>query len=99
MEKIKKQQAKTIESWNRTAKAFNDTIASLDNYDHTYQFVCDRLHDGDAVLDLACGPGQDQQVPSEKKKSENFWCGSFRRDGEHRQTGNPGRCFFIGILS
>lgn len=51
-------QAKTIESYNRSAYEFNNSIATLKNYDHTYQFVCDRLHDGDAVLDLACGPGQ-----------------------------------------
>ena len=72
MEKIKKQQAKTIESWNRTAKAFNDTIASLDNYDHTYQFVCDRLHDGDAVLDLACGPGQISKYLRKRKNLKIF---------------------------
>jgi ubiquinone/menaquinone biosynthesis C-methylase UbiE len=58
VEKIENLQAKTIESYNRTAAEFNDTIATLNNYDHTYQFICNRLHDGDAVLDLACGPGQ-----------------------------------------
>jgi ubiquinone/menaquinone biosynthesis C-methylase UbiE len=56
--KIKNLQAKTIESYNQTAVEFNDTIATLKNYDHTYQFVCNRLNDGDAILDLACGPGQ-----------------------------------------
>lgn len=58
MKNIENLQAKTIESYNRSACEFNDSIANLKNYDHTYQFVCDRLHDGDAVLDLACGPGQ-----------------------------------------
>lgn len=72
MEEIENLQEKTIESYNRTAGNFNDTIATLNNYDHTYQFVCDRLNDGDLVLDLACGPGQISKYLRKRKDLKIF---------------------------
>ena len=46
----------TIESYNKTAKDFSETIGKLHNYDHTYDFLITGLRKGDRILDLACGP-------------------------------------------
>ena len=52
------QQLQTIESYDRTAKAFSSSIGRLSNYDHTYDAMADQLNEGDLLLDLACGPAQ-----------------------------------------
>ncbi len=51
-------QLKTIESYDKTAESFARTIGRIENYNHTYDFLIDRLNDGDTVADLACGPAQ-----------------------------------------
>ena len=54
---LKAHQLKTIRSYEKTAGRFRDTVALLDNYHETYDYLLSLLHAGDSVLDLACGPG------------------------------------------
>ncbi len=54
---LKEHQLKTIRSYEKTAGRFRDTVALLDNYHETYDYLLSLLHAGDSVLDLACGPG------------------------------------------
>ena len=61
-------QWKTIESYDKSARKFDDTIAALPNYNDAYDYLADRLADGDAVLDLACGSGQIGKYLTERKK-------------------------------
>lgn len=62
-----REQLKTIESYNRTAENFFSTIARLKNYNHTYDYIANRLNDGDTILDLACGPAQISRYLKDKK--------------------------------
>ena len=55
---MNKLQLHTIESYNKSAGQFAETIAILPNYNHTYDALIEKLNDGDCVLDLACGPAQ-----------------------------------------
>lgn len=55
---LEKNQIQTIESYDRTARQFTDSIARLTNYDHTYDAMADLLEEGDLLLDMACGPAQ-----------------------------------------
>lgn len=51
------QQKQTIKAYNQSAHAFEGTIGKLDNYNHCYDYLVERLPlSGAAVLDLACGP-------------------------------------------
>lgn len=51
-------QLKTILAYDRSADLFTESIAKLSNYHHTYNFLIERLNEGDTILDLACGPAQ-----------------------------------------
>ncbi len=53
-----KKQLKTIHAYNKTAEAFSNTVGCLSNYNHTYDYLLDKLNSGDTILDLACGPAQ-----------------------------------------
>ncbi len=55
---MNKLQLNTIESYNKSASQFAETIAKLPNYNHTYDVLIEKLNDNDSVLDLACGPAQ-----------------------------------------
>jgi ubiquinone/menaquinone biosynthesis C-methylase UbiE len=48
---------KTIESYNQSADAYQNTIAKMCYYDVTYAYFFGLLNNRDNVLDLACGPG------------------------------------------
>ena len=64
---MNKLQLNTIESYNKAADKFAETIAKLPNYNHTYDFLIGKLHDNDFILDLACGPGQISKYILSKK--------------------------------
>lgn len=68
MKDLKALQQKTIDAYNKTAKAFHSEISKLKNYDHTYDCLVDLLSDGSSILDLACGPGQISKYLSQKRK-------------------------------
>jgi SAM-dependent methyltransferase len=53
-----KNQEKTIEAYNNSAKEFSEKIGTLTNYNNTYDFLVNLLHENDNILDLACGPAQ-----------------------------------------
>jgi predicted TPR repeat methyltransferase len=46
----------TIESYNQSAVAYENTIAKIANYDESYGYFFELLNNDDSVLDLACGP-------------------------------------------
>ena len=49
---------KNIQSvYKKYAKDFDVKIASLEIYNASYDFLLNKIQDGAAVLDLACGPG------------------------------------------
>ncbi len=54
---LKEHQKATIKAYDNSAEKFEKTIAQYDNYDETYDYLVEQLQDGDAILDLACGPG------------------------------------------
>ncbi len=56
MESLNIHQLSTIESYDKSANNFDRTIARLDNYHETYDFLVSLVKDGSTVLDLACGP-------------------------------------------
>lgn len=47
----------TIAAFELTASQYASTIGALSNYDSSYAALLELLHENDAVLDLACGPG------------------------------------------
>jgi ubiquinone/menaquinone biosynthesis C-methylase UbiE len=53
-----KNQEKTIESYNNSAKEFMEKIGVLNNYDGSYDYLIETLKENDNILDLACGPAQ-----------------------------------------
>lgn len=63
---MNKLQLETIESYNAKANEFQRTIGKLQNYNHTYDFLIEKLSPGDEVLDLACGPAQISKYISSK---------------------------------
>jgi predicted TPR repeat methyltransferase len=56
----------TIESYNNSAKEFTEKIASLNNYQDTYDYLLNTLKENDYILDLACGPAQINKYIKEK---------------------------------
>lgn len=46
-----------INAYDKSAKAFDEKIGTLSNYDEAYDFLLTHLETNDEVLDLACGPG------------------------------------------
>ncbi len=59
-------QLNTIESYNKVAYEFFETIAKLDNYNRTYDELITKLNENSSILDLACGPGQISKYISRK---------------------------------
>jgi SAM-dependent methyltransferase len=53
-----KNQKETIEAYNNSAKEFLEKIATLANYNDSYDYLVNILHENDNILDLACGPAQ-----------------------------------------
>jgi 2-polyprenyl-3-methyl-5-hydroxy-6-metoxy-1,4-benzoquinol methylase len=48
----------TFETWNKIASFYQDKFMTLDLYDETYDFICEKLDfDKPQVLDIGCGPG------------------------------------------
>lgn len=54
-------QHKTIESYNKSAGIFANSIAKLKNYDQTYDALIQHLSEKGDLLELACGPAQISQ--------------------------------------
>ncbi len=58
LEKMKKTIKANIKSvYRKYAKEFDEKIASLEIYNASYDYLLEKIQDGAAVLDLACGPG------------------------------------------
>ena len=55
MEKAIKANIKRV--YRKYAKEFDENIASLEIYNASYYYLLEKIQDGAAVLDLACGPG------------------------------------------
>ena len=55
MEKAIKANIKRV--YRKYAKEFDENIASLEIYNASYDYLLEKIQDGAAVLDLACGPG------------------------------------------
>ena len=48
----------TIETYNKSAKNFQDKFMNMDLYNDTYDRFCDMIHKRDAdIFEIACGPG------------------------------------------
>jgi ubiquinone/menaquinone biosynthesis C-methylase UbiE len=48
----------TFETWNKIASFYQDKFMTLDLYDETYDFICEKLDfDKPHVLEIGCGPG------------------------------------------
>jgi ubiquinone/menaquinone biosynthesis C-methylase UbiE len=62
------EQKQTIEVFNRTAKRYSETIARLDNYNHTYDYLAARIMNDSTVLELACGPAHISAYIAARKK-------------------------------
>lgn len=60
-------QLNTIDSYNKSAYKFTETIGKLINYNHTYDALLEKIHNGEFILDLACGPGQICKYMNNKK--------------------------------
>jgi len=60
-------QQQTIESYNKSAITFANSIAKLKNYHQTYDDLIQRLPEKCDVLDLACGPAQISQYIRERR--------------------------------
>lgn len=50
-------QQNIIEVYNKSAINYEKTIAQLQNYNETYDYLANLLQDNQIILDLACGPG------------------------------------------
>ena len=61
-------QLSTIETYDRAAKRYDETIAKLPNYDESYEYLAQTLADGDRVLELACGTAQISEYISKRKQ-------------------------------
>ena len=66
--RLNPQQLDTIEVYDRSAARFQATIAKLKNYNETYDSLLSCLRDGDAILDLACGPGNISRYLATRKR-------------------------------
>ncbi len=55
MNKSIKENIKSV--YNKYATDFDQKIASLGIYNESYDFFLNKINDGEAILDLACGPG------------------------------------------
>ncbi len=64
---MKKYQLETIDAYNNCAKDYEDKILKLNNYNHTYDFLSEKIKDNSDVLDLACGPGNISKYLLQKK--------------------------------
>ncbi len=49
-------QIETIKAYNTSAEKYQKTIAELDNYNETFDYLEEKLNDNNEILDLACGP-------------------------------------------
>ena len=48
----------TFETWNQLAQLYQDRFMDLDNYNATYDFICNTLSaEQIKVLEIGCGPG------------------------------------------
>jgi len=65
---MKIEQKQTIETFNKSAMQYETTIAQLQNYNQTYDFLIEKLNDGQTVLDLACGPANVSKYLLKEKK-------------------------------
>lgn len=65
---MKIEQMQTIETFNKSAMQYETTIAQLQNYNQTYDFLTERLNDEQTVLDLACGPANISKYLLKEKK-------------------------------
>ena len=65
---MNERQQQTIESYNKSAGTFADSIATLKNYHHTYDYLIQCLPENSDILDLACGPAQISQYLRERMR-------------------------------
>lgn len=63
---MNERQQQTIESYNKSAGTFANSIATLKNYHHTYDYLIQCLPAKSDILDLACGPAQISQYIRER---------------------------------
>ena len=48
----------TFETWDKLAQLYQDHFMDLDNYNATYDFICNTLSEAQTkVLEIGCGPG------------------------------------------
>ena len=63
---MNEEQLNTIHAYDKSAEQFVASIAKLTNYNHTYDFLIEKLNTGDTILDLACGPAQISKYITDK---------------------------------
>ena len=56
-----------INAYDQSAAQYQNTIAKLKNYDHTYEYLIELLSDSMMILDLACGPANISKYLLKKK--------------------------------
>lgn len=54
---LKDFQIASIEAFDNCAEKYENTIGSLNNYNHCYDAMISLMNTHDRILDLACGPG------------------------------------------
>lgn len=48
----------TFETWNKVASLYQDKFMNLDNYNETYDLICNSITGkGAKILEIGCGPG------------------------------------------
>jgi len=65
---MKQEQILTIETFNISADRYEATIAQLQNYNQTYDFLLGLILPKQTVLDLACGPANISKYLIERKE-------------------------------
>ena len=65
---MKKNQFETITAYDRSAGDFEKSIAQLNNYNITYDYLSNLLQDNYNILDLACGPANISKYLLKKNK-------------------------------
>ncbi len=60
--------SENIDGYDKSAKAFDDKIGQLSNYNDAYDFFSDYLNENDEILDLACGPANISRYLVSKKR-------------------------------
>jgi len=63
---LNEDQLNTIDAYDKSAEQFVASIAKLSNYNHTYDYLTEKLNTGDTILDLACGPAQISKYITDK---------------------------------